>query len=62
MLIFGILLNDEKCQNIDFLVSFFHTFAWRLNAFLATVQDKMEWREIVLLNSLWLLMGYIIKW
>ena len=44
---FGIFDHLAKCQK------------W---AFLATVQDKMEWREIVLLNSLWLLMGYIITW
>ena len=44
---FGIFHHLAKCQK------------WAL---LATVQDKMEWREIVLLNSLWLLMGYIITW
>ena len=39
---FGIFHHLAKCQN------------W---AFLATVQDKMEWREIVLLNSFMTLNG-----
>ena len=44
---FGIFHHLAKCKK------------W---AFLTTVQDKMEWREIVLLNFFLLLMGYLITW
>ena len=61
MLISGILSNDEKCQNIDFLVSIFHTFAWRLNEKWNINNWYIYYTSHILKNLFWEIKHFFLK-